>query len=582
MKNYKTKSAKSFLWYWFLRMLIIPFAFILFFSCNQKNYNVLSNLSTKKHHLSIRNWDFKCGDSIHWASPSYSGPGWESMSKENPISCKNEIIWLRKSIKLIQNEENRTWQLTITGLTLSYDIYWDDELIVNNRLIPVNSKTNIKKKTSFSISLNKFDVNKLDHLIALRINNSNKTESLQQFNTTLDSIANQTRISDWVGRSYFLFGGLTIAIFMGLALYLAGGRYKSYLFFTIFCLVLLIWQILIFLNISGNSKIISLVAYLQPFVVAVIEIIIALFVLFFFNFEKKKMHFGIIFLILIIKFLFQIETFSWITVVYIFSLLAYSVYKRIPGSMYFLIGYIIFSIPILINAFIFSLEFFLSMPLLIGITLSISSQLKQTNKDLISSELRSQRLEIELLRKSIQPHFIMNSLNSVKSWLKSNPVKGERLIQALASEFRIIEKVSGQKLITIIQELELCDFHLEVMGSRREAEYLLIREGISEKDQIPPLVFLTLIENGLTHAFQPMESGNFNLKCTHIKNRVIYQLENQGSMVSNISKKTNDEVEEGMGIKYVKVRLEEAFPGKWNLEYGIIDGCWQITMTINS
>jgi hypothetical protein len=44
----------------------------------------------------------------------------------------------------------------------------------------------------------------------------------------------------------------------------------------------------------------------------------------------------------------------------------------------------------------------------------------------------------------------------------------------------------------------------------------------------------------------------------------------------------NPQIEEGLGFKYVKSRLEENYPGKWKLNYGMNDGFWEVKIEYKS
>ena len=44
----------------------------------------------------------------------------------------------------------------------------------------------------------------------------------------------------------------------------------------------------------------------------------------------------------------------------------------------------------------------------------------------------------ELIKKTIQPHFIANSLSAIRALSKTNPNKAERLVQAIANEFYLL------------------------------------------------------------------------------------------------------------------------------------------------
>jgi LytS/YehU family sensor histidine kinase len=113
------------------------------------------------------------------------------------------------------------------------------------------------------------------------------------------------------------------------------------------------------------------------------------------------------------------------------------------------------------------------------------------------------------------------------------------------------------------------------MGSRRDVQFQLLTENISEDEKIPPLVLLTLIENGLSHAYSPRENGTFWLSFKQDNHVKQYILKNDGSQLKKFSQKKISDIEEGLGLSYIKARLEESFPGKWKIEYGMNGGFWE-------
>jgi LytS/YehU family sensor histidine kinase len=143
----------------------------------------------------------------------------------------------------------------------------------------------------------------------------------------------------------------------------------------------------------------------------------------------------------------------------------------------------------------------------------------------------------------------------------------------------MINAISSERLIPLRQELELCKYHLTIMRLRREAQYMLHTEHLDQEATVPPLMFHTLIENGITHSFKPTEQGDFWLSYERDDHNSRYILKNNGCLLQKLD--LNAKVEDGMGIKYVKSRLEECYPGKWQLEYGLRDLKWEVTITLN-
>jgi LytS/YehU family sensor histidine kinase len=123
------------------------------------------------------------------------------------------------------------------------------------------------------------------------------------------------------------------------------------------------------------------------------------------------------------------------------------------------------------------------------------------------AQLKAARLENELLRKNINPHFLLNTLTSIIVWLRKDSKSAIKLIEALAEEFRTILQVSALRRIPMKQEIDLCKAHLRIMSYRRGADYRLETSGLVEEEEIPPMIFHTLIENGLSHGYETKMQG---------------------------------------------------------------------------
>ncbi len=191
------------------------------------------------------------------------------------------------------------------------------------------------------------------------------------------------------------------------------------------------------------------------------------------------------------------------------------------------------------------------------------------------AEIHSARLEIDLLKGSIQPHFILNSINAVNVWIEEDPPTAARLLSALADELRMIGQVTSKRTIPLAEEVKLCRAHLSVMSLRQDKKFLLRTSGLDGTERIPPLVLHTLVENGLTHGFHSLDRGIFRLEKMEDKRKVLYSLSNNGSQTKA------QEDGSGLGLKYVRTRLEEALPGRWSLvSEPRGSGGWQILIEI--
>ncbi len=212
------------------------------------------------------------------------------------------------------------------------------------------------------------------------------------------------------------------------------------------------------------------------------------------------------------------------------------------------------------------------------IVISVSQKVKLQNEEKQKALNRSAVLENELLKKNIKPHFIFNSLTSLQELIEQSPKDASDFVEQLADEFRLVNKISTQTLISIEDELNLCRIHLRIMEHRKGAHFSLHTEGISGDEMIPPGIFHTLMENGITHGYGTKREGYFELKKTVSNNTITYTLFNDGE----IQEHQENPVRKGTGLKYVEARLQESYTDNWTLSTQQVEGGWLVKIKIKT
>jgi LytS/YehU family sensor histidine kinase len=223
--------------------------------------------------------------------------------------------------------------------------------------------------------------------------------------------------------------------------------------------------------------------------------------------------------------------------------------------------------------------FFLIILFYISVIYFNNENLKKN--ELAIAKLRATKLETEMLKKIIQPHYIMNSLNAVIEWIEESPKEGLRFIKELSDEFRSFSTFSDKKSISIREELELCKNHLKIMEFRHHKIYKFDVKLDNLDQQIPPAILHTLIENGINH-----HPPNSNEICFRIEDldfdkgfglKIIVNYCNNSvdckSMPIEIETETkkkfnlDNNIIEGNGLKYIRSRLTESYGENWELDY---------------
>ena len=557
------------------------------------------NLSEKSI-VPLANWEIRAGDSPEWRIHPGALSSWGPVVfwKAPPAGSGRGPcgrFWMRTAVTL-HGEKDGTDLLAFFFIKIpsAFEVFWDGEFVAGNGRLGRDHLEEIPGKVRGFIRLPAEKMTAGRHQLALRVSNFHIQKKAHEFgiifgyNSSLIDTLSQRKEENLLYMGLFLTASL-----FSLFLFLGGWRYFPAVFFSIFTIFQMLdnlWTYFMRTNILN----VTLFYRLNPFFISANMLSflpLNLFILWHLHIPRRKPLAWILSILTLLR-LLTLFMFHWnlwqldfVTAFVIFALIAQQYRQKKIGSGTALAGYgaflgnwlFVVLIPLL-PFFSFIDKPFVSLApssiFLVGLMGSVTLKMREQFRSLDALRFRSQRLEAELLKKSIQPHFIMNTLLSIKSFLGRDSSKAEKLIEALAEEFRLINRISAALEIPLNEELHLCRLHLELMGYRRAAQYTLICHGDCRDFFIPPMILHTLIENGLTHAFKPRENGVFRFSCKKEKRQTVYRLENDGSGLAGMMREEEAKIEEGMGMKYVRARLNEAYPGKWRLDYGVSHGRW--------
>lgn len=131
--------------------------------------------------------------------------------------------------------------------------------------------------------------------------------------------------------------------------------------------------------------------------------------------------------------------------------------------------------------------------------------LAQHEKDLLELEARA-------LRAQMNPHFIFNSLNSIKSLINKNENdKATGYLTTFSKLIRTLFQNSDKREVSLHEELETCRLYvqLEKMRFGDKVHFVFnLDEQIDLKDiKVPALVLQPFIENAIWHGLVPKDAG---------------------------------------------------------------------------
>ncbi|NLH61831.1 MAG: histidine kinase [Ignavibacteriales bacterium] len=466
------------------------------------------------------------------------------------------------------------------NLVTAYEIYWDGVKTGQTGVIGNNIESEKPGDFNYHLPLAQELLTPGKHTIVIRLSDYNNIPSWKWYYGDVllgryDVLMN--KISRLYYQAFFVTGILLIPFLFNLFLYFARKRKMEHLLFGLICFVVILDSLTMLLPmlIEMRNTYIYLQYYSYNVITFLFTVLFPAFFIYLFSFDKKIIW--VIAAITLILFFFFTDIGNLFNVmaltVLIFSsiITMVALYKRREESVVISAGIIAAW-----GGYYFDFAFAgLATTMVICTSFSIARQFARKERTEKEAQLKSARLENELLKKNINPHFVLNTLTSIIAWLRKDTPSAVRLIEALADEFRMVNQISSLKQIPLKQELELCRAHLKIMSYRKGADYKLETTDIDEESTIPPMILHTLVENGLTHGYENKTAGTFVIRQKNNPGSVQYIISNDGEFNPEDSKGST-----GFGSRYIMGRLEESYPGKWKFISNKTPGGWESVIEI--
>tara|TARA_B110000037_G_scaffold34473_1_gene41849 strand:+ start:17227 stop:18423 length:1197 start_codon:yes stop_codon:yes gene_type:complete len=179
---------------------------------------------------------------------------------------------------------------------------------------------------------------------------------------------------------------------------------------------------------------------------------------------------------------------------------------------------------------------------------------KSRAQEILNLKWEASKNEIELknLRAQLNPHFLFNSLNSIRALIGLNPEQAKTSVTQLSSLLRKSISLGKLRVISLKEELDLVKIYLDLEQVRFEErlrpDFKISQESLSL--EIPPLMIQTVVENAIKHGISQSIDGGIVRVISHKRENTLE------ITVSNSGLLKIDQKEEGIGISNTKKRLE--------------------------
>ena len=137
-------------------------------------------------------------------------------------------------------------------------------------------------------------------------------------------------------------------------------------------------------------------------------------------------------------------------------------------------------------------------------------QLARVQVGQLRTEAALRQAELDTLRAQVNPHFLFNTLNSIRALTLSDPHAARTAVTQLADLLRYALRYTQQPLVALREELAAVQDYLALEQTRFGPERLRARLDVPPAVlgwPVPPATVLTLIENAVKHGISAHPLG---------------------------------------------------------------------------
>ncbi|MBO0461442.1 histidine kinase [Enterococcus sp. DIV1298c] len=201
----------------------------------------------------------------------------------------------------------------------------------------------------------------------------------------------------------------------------------------------------------------------------------------------------------------------------------------------------------------------------------------------LQNEQKKRALEIQAMQAQIQPHFIYNTLTSLKFlvWQQEN----EKAVSGIDSFIDLLRSTIGNKneIIPVEEELKSVKSYIAILTLR-------YGEAISTKIMVPEelyslympnMIIQPIIENAYLHAFQLKKSGFITLYAMIREDTLTFEVVDTGDGYDTEQSPKNRDYFSGIGSKNVHERIQLLYGADYGLHIDSVLGVGtSVTITL--
>lgn len=252
------------------------------------------------------------------------------------------------------------------------------------------------------------------------------------------------------------------------------------------------------------------------------------------------------------------------------ALLSLNVYRQIEQAYLRFIALFLLCLTISILGFFIAgqgTDKFILVRVAVGFTIGFTiaermEMLRYRSKELKKLFVEKEQIERALLTQQLNPHFLFNTLNTLKGLIEENQENAVNYLHDFAKVYRSIVNIKSDELFRLDEELKLLSSYFKLLKSRF-GDKLNLEVEVDKKEFIkylPPLSLQLLFENAIKHN-EVSAARPLTVRITSIGSKLF--------ITNPIQEKVSFDASNGLGLSNLNLRYMHAIGVE--ISYSITD-----------
>ena len=216
----------------------------------------------------------------------------------------------------------------------------------------------------------------------------------------------------------------------------------------------------------------------------------------------------------------------------------------------------------------------------VGMNVAISLMFAYNREQANKREQENKRLQEELkyLKQQISPHFLMNVLNNIHEMTEEDIKEAQNMILELSHLMRYVLYESENDMTTLEAESRFIRSYVSLMKKRYVEDVVKVSLNMPEltnKDvHIPPLLFISFIENAFKHGVSYNNETVIDVRLCEMNGKILFTCDN------SLPRNKVLPAEGGVGLSNVRRRLDLLYGEDYSLRINQDDKTYSVNLII--